>query len=240
VQRATFPSASLLFVTLILGCSSDSSGPDVDTQTLPMIEYLGITIGEYDEATGLAGDITFQGGETFLPFAKLLEGENGPKRSPELAFFVAEGTAVRAPITGVISQIGVIYSGDNFIALRQDGTDWMVSVEHVVNPLVRVGDVVQAGQIIATATPEETPFGTIAFTELAVWLPADSDDELIKMCPYLAFDADLKRSFSSAIFALAQSWEAYWGEDVFQEQDWTQPGCLRDQMTEAEGRNPSS
>ena len=105
-------------------------------------------------------------------------------------------------------------------------------------PLVQVGEAVQAGQVIATATPEDTPFGTVAFTELAVWLPADSDEEMIKMCPFLAFDADLKQSFSDAIYALASAWETHWGEDVFDEQGWSQPGCVRDQMTEAEARNP--
>jgi biotin carboxyl carrier protein len=214
--------------------------PDQQDSPLPVIQDLGITIATYDSTTNQAGDITFVGGETFIPFGKLLEGTNGLKRSPELTFFVELGTPVRAPITGVVSQIDVLYSDDYLLILRQSGSDWEVGVEHVVDPLVSVGDSVQAGQIIATATPQPTPFGTIAFTELAVWFPADTDEDMIKKCPYLAFDADLRQVFSTQIYALAASWEAYWGQDVFDEASWTQPGCVIDEMTEAEARNPGS
>ena len=205
---------------------------------LPVIEHLGISIDAYDPQTSSAGDITFVGGEVFIPFGKILQGTNGWKQTPEMTFYVEENTPVRAPITGVVSQIDVLYSGDYLIVLRQPPSRWEVGVEHVVDPRVQVGDPVQAGEVIATATPEATPFGTVAFTELAVWLPADSDDEMIKKCPYLAFDEGLKLEFSARIHALAESWETHWGEDVFAQEEWTQPGCVRDEMTEAEARNP--
>lgn len=232
-------SIALLGLAVLLGlaCSS-GTGPDLDASVLPVIEHIGIEIAPFDSVTERAGDISFRGGETFIPFGKLLEGTNGWKLTPELTFFVVEGTPVRAPISGVVSQIDVLYSDDYLIILRQAGTAWEVGVEHVVDPLVKVGDAVQAGQVIATATPEETPFGIVAFTELALWLPADSDDKMIKMCPYLAFSDDLKQKFSAEVYELASSWEAHWGQDVFDESAWSQPGCLRDAMTEAEGRNP--
>ena len=225
-----------LLGVLLTACGA--TGPDPNSP-LPVIEDLGITIAAYESSTNRAGDITFAGGETFIPFGKLLEGENGLKRSPELTWFVEEGTPVRAPVTGVVSQIVVLYSADYLIVLRQPGSDWEVGVEHVVDPLVQVGDEVQAGQHIATATPQPTPFGTIAFTELAVWLPADTDEEMIKKCPYLAFDSSLEQAFSDQIYALVESWETHWGQDVFDEASWTQPGCLIDELTEAEGRNPT-
>lgn len=237
MNRSTLPRVQALLIGLLSACGKTTE-PNLDSP-LPVIRHLGISIAEYDSATNKAGDITFAAGETFIPFGKLLEGDSGLKRTPELTWFVEEGTPVRAPLTGLVSQIDLLYSGDNLIILRQPASDWEVGVEHVIDPLVQVGDEVEAGQIIATATPETTPVGTIAFTELAVWLPADTDEEMIKMCPYLAFDPDLKQEFAAQILALAEAWEAHWGADVFDQASWTQPGCVIDEMTEAEGRNPS-
>ena len=227
---------ALVGAAVLAGCS-DATGPDGDVDVLPVIEHMLISIDDWDAETQRAGDITFVGGEVFIPFGKFLVGTNGPKITPELTWFVAEGTEVHAPITGVVSQIDVLYSDDYLIVLQQDGSAWEVGVEHVVDPRVQVGDRVTAGQVIATATPEDTPFGTIAFTELAVWLPADSDEEMIKKCPVLAFTPALRASFSTATYALAESWETHWGEDTYDTAAWTQPGCLMDELTEAQARN---
>lgn len=221
--------------------SACGGATEPDFANLPDIVDLGITIGSYDSVTNTAGDITFAAGEPFIAFGKLLEGSDGNlKRTPELTWFVREGTPVRAPITGTVSQIDVLYSNDYLIVLRHPSTDWEVGVEHVDDPLVQVGDDVVAGQVIATATPEQSPHGDrYAFTELAVWWPADTDEEMIKLCPYEAFSAALQAEYDAQIHALAEAWEAYRDQDVYDEASWVLPGCVVERMTEAEARSPA-
>jgi hypothetical protein len=73
--------------------------------------------------------------------------------SPQWEFAVPPGAPALAPVTGYVVGIHTLWSDDLSVWLSADGGESRVwEVEHVVDVLVEVGDFVEAGQPIATAS----------------------------------------------------------------------------------------
>jgi hypothetical protein len=73
--------------------------------------------------------------------------------SPQWKFTVPAGTPALGPVTGYVVGISTVWSGDFSVWLSTDGTESTVwEVEHVVDVQVKVGDSVEAGLPIATAS----------------------------------------------------------------------------------------
>ena len=74
-------------------------------------------------------------------------------RNPQPTFFAPLGTPVLAPVTGVVTRVERLYSGDYTIwmAASPDAADvW--ETEHVIGVRVAPGDTVVAGQVIAAVS----------------------------------------------------------------------------------------
>lgn len=74
-------------------------------------------------------------------------------RNPQPTFFAPLGTPVLAPVTGLVTKVELLYSGDYTIwmAASPDAADvW--ETEHVIGARVAPGDTVVAGQVIATVS----------------------------------------------------------------------------------------
>ena len=79
--------------------------------------------------------------------------DNPEMLSPQWEFAVPAGTPALAPVTGYVVAIPTLWSDDFSVWLSADGEESGVwEVEHVIDVLVEVGDFVEAGQSIATAS----------------------------------------------------------------------------------------
>ena len=77
--------------------------------------------------------------------------DNPAKYNPQPTFVVPLGTPVRSLVDGVVAAMPTLWSGDISIQVTKTGKleRWIYETEHVINPKVKVGDKVTAGQVIA-------------------------------------------------------------------------------------------
>lgn len=122
---------------------------------------------------------------TFIGFGKPKEGSS-EEVSPQWEFAVPPGTAALSPVTGYIVRISTLWSNDFSVWLSADGKESQVwEVEHVVDVQVEVGDFVEAGQPIATASV----FGgrEVALVELGLFKGGETPTHY---CPLLYVSGD--------------------------------------------------
>jgi len=106
--------------------------------------------------------------------------------SPQWEFAVPPGAPALAPVTGYVVEVHTLWSDDLSVWLSADGKESRVwEVEHVIDVLVEVGDFVETGQPIATASV----FGgrEIALVELELFQGGRPPTHY---CPLLYLDED--------------------------------------------------
>src|SRR3989338_540303 len=138
--------------------TTDAKTNDIDNPPL-LLKSIGINIDSYDPATEKAGDIVFTKSKLqfdvlfteygfTIPADMSASGQN--KRSPQPTFILPIGTKVRSIVDGIVVAVPTLYSGDYSIHVASSiNSQWRYETEHVTNPLVKPGDTVKAGQIIA-------------------------------------------------------------------------------------------
>ncbi len=206
----------------------------------PVLKNLGFNIERWDKNTNLAGDLIFSrdiifedenlvSDWVFVEFGAQGQRKNDVSKNIEYWFFVAPGTDVLAPISGIVD-VGFFEHtkdwGINFHT-RED-SNWIVSYEHVIDVKVKDGQLVQAGDIVAKAAPRIND--KIAMTELAVWTGGQG---IYKYCPFDFLDEELKPVYEEKLKMLVSDWEEFVGRDIYNEGAWVSPGCLVDRIKEA-------
>ncbi|NOY15286.1 MAG: M23 family metallopeptidase [bacterium] len=213
----------------------------------PVLYNLGVKFGDWDKANNKAGDFLFSQkilnssqflmvqNKILVEFGTRVYGHNQQaKLLPEMTYILPAGTKVMAPIEGLVKLDKIDWSGDYAVHITRPGSNWLVSLEHVIKPVVENGDRVKAGQVVAqvsTADLADTNFG---FVELAVWKGGQSQEDIIKICPFAALADDLKPKYVKLIRSLAKDWEKFAGKDIYNQNSWALPGCVYNQLTEAE------
>src|SRR3990167_10819279 len=93
-------------------------------------------------------------GRIFMDYGFVIPGNASSsgrdKTNPQPTFVVPLGTPVRSIVDGVVVAMPILWSGDYSIQLSKTGQmdKWIFETEHLVNPKVKVGDKVAAGQIV--------------------------------------------------------------------------------------------
>lgn len=147
------------------------------------------------------------------------------KSNPQPTFILPLGTPVRSLVDGVVANIPTVWSGDYSIQVTEDGQmqKWIYETEHVINPKVKVGDKVSAGQIIAEVStfdkglPEG--FGAV---EIGILKGGQIPEHV---CPFAYLDPSIKEETLKKITAFFKSWEEYTGDMTLYD-DTDIPGCL--------------
>ena len=202
-------------------------------KSMAHIKNIGFNLDYYDPTTKRAGDIQFF--KIKMPYDRLLYdyghietivGQGGANLHP--TFILPLGTPVRALIDGVVVNVPKLYSGDYSVQMTVDGTmnGFIFELEHVKNPLVKAGDRIVAGQIVA----EVTDFGGHNYpgygsVDIAVFHDSGNGPE--HLCPFLYLDPSIKDEIDQKIKALYESWEEYMGSDkLYDEAKHEIPGCI--------------
>lgn len=217
----------------------ESSTTTKATEKPPVLKNLGFAIESLDKKTGQAGDLIFtkqllyddgrvSNDKVFIDFGST------DKYNPEGAyieywFFVPLVTKARAPADGVAKVVFFEHTQDWGINIHSKESGWIVSFEHVVNVVVRDGDMIRAGDIVGDAAPRGTFKNEIAMTELAVWKVGNG---IYKYCPFDFLEDSLKPVYEEKLRILAAEWEEFIDKDIYKQEDWVSPGCLVHKIAE--------
>lgn len=199
------------------------------------LKSIGIELGEYNAATGRAGDFLFtknnisQYGNLILMNYGEVEQANsaeaGGTLSPQSSLIVPIGTKIRSLVDGEVVKVVELYSGDYSIHVASSPeSQWIYETEHIINPTVKVGDKVKAGQVIAEPSDYNTRHHPgFALYEIGI-LHAGNPPEHV--CPYNYLDDSIKEQTFAQLRAFYKAWESYMGnENMYDEAKMIVPGC---------------
>lgn len=208
---------------------------DVNPDIL-LIKHIGIDLGEFDPVTNKAGDIVFTQeklGEYDMPYFDYgfqVEANSAApaRRNPQPTFIVPLGTKVRSLVDGVVIGVPKLYSNDYSIQVAANmESQYIYETEHVINPLVEVGDEVKAGDIIAEVSDYDAHnYAGYGLYEIGILVGGNPPSHI---CPFQYLDESIKETTYSQLRSLYSSWNEFRGESVYDE-TLEVPGCI---VTEA-------
>ena len=207
-----------------------------DDQPPLKLKSIGVNLDYYDPQTGKAGDFEFtkaklQFNQLFMDYGFFIPASSASpdKKNPQPTFILPLGTPVRSLIDGVVANMPILWSGDISIQVTTDGKmqRWVYEIEHVINPKVKVGDRVSAGQIIAEVSnfDKGAPpgFGAV---EIGI-LHGGGEGLPEHVCPFAYLDDSIKEETFTKMRNFFKSWEEYIGDStLYDENSYIAPGCL--------------
>ena len=211
--------------------SNSKTNPENNNPIL--IKNLPVNFAPYDPTTNMAGDFKFT--KQKLQFDRLLmdygfyipaSPDKKAKNNPQPAFIVPLGTKVMSIVDGVVVDIPKLYSDDFSVMVARSNNDGELSfeTEHVKNVVVKVGDTVKAGDIIAEASDynsQWTPgFGLV---EIGILKGGNPPHHL---CPYLFLDPSAKENIFASLKTFYSDWNTYTGKTLYNLSDYKTIGCL--------------
>lgn len=219
--------------------SSDQNKSDQQTQNDPNtgpIKSIGVNLDYYNSATNRSGDFLFtkeklQFSRLFMPYGFVIPANmtsgGADKANPQPTFVLPLGTKVLSLVDGEVFDTPKVWSGDYSIQVMpegQSGGSLIFETEHVLNPLVKKGDRVKAGQVIAEVSnfDKNLPkgYGTV---EIGVLQGGNPPKHL---CPFLYLDPSVKQQILTKIADLIKNWETYIGDNTLYDETLTNPGCI--------------
>jgi len=223
------------------GSANTSSEDNSDTPPL-LIKHLGINFDYYDPKTNRAGDIVFIKDKLefdliFFDYGFVIPGDTNStgrdKSNPQPTFIVPLGTPARALVDGIVTAIPTLWSKDYSIHITTNGQmeKWIYETEHVINPKVKVGDRVTAGQIVGEVSnfnnSAPAGFGSV---EIGIFKGGNPPKHV---CPFLYLDPSIKETIYAKLRAFYKAWNEYRGKTIYNESSYSVPGCLA--LNEIEG-----
>ncbi len=148
------------------------------------------------------------------------------KSNPQPTFVVPLGTKVLSLVDGVVAAIPTLWSGDFSVQVTQDGKmqKWIYETEHLINPQVKVGDKVTAGQVVGEVSNFNSGappgYGTV---EIGILKGGQKPEHV---CPFLYLDDSIKDDTFTKMKNLFRDWEEYTGNTSLYDESLPVPGCL--------------
>lgn len=235
-----------------------AKGPKPTSGIPSVIETWGIDLTPYDATTKKAGElyvgsIPFPAGSVIqAPIQYYGEGPRRPTDppgfvDPQMTFIVPQGTPVKAIASGTVCWMKYLntgYSDDYSIGIgvavndqppcqwdpRGDGFGTVATWEHehVMEPRVKAGDTVKAGDVIATASyysPREWMYAAgYALYEIGI-LTQSPDGRPMHVCPALYLAPAAKQRLLTELATAARAFEANAGSSAYAPQTLA-TGCI--------------
>lgn len=202
--------------------AKSSKSPDLDEPPLKL-KSIGINFEDFKFTKAkLQFGRLFMGYGFYIPAGN----DNPAKYNPQPTFVVPLGTPVRATVDGVVAAIPTLWSGDYSIQVTQNGKmeKWIYETEHLINPRVKVGDRVSAGQIVGEVSDfnhgAPAGFGTV---EIGIGIGGNPPHHT---CPFAYLDDSIKDETFAKMNALFRSWEEYTSDMTLYDESALIPGCL--------------
>ena len=196
------------------------------------VKSLGFNLDYYDAATGKAGDFLFTKETLYDEYLFMNYGAISPnpdpngetKANPQPTFLLPLGTKVHAIADGTIYDVKQLYSGDYSVMIDVGNPELYYEMEHVANPIVKKGDIVKAGQVVAEVSPHNAKNNAgLGMFEVGVLKHGNPPSHL---CFFDHIDKSVKSELDKKIKAFYKSWEAYKGDvSIYDESSMPTPGC---------------
>jgi hypothetical protein len=249
MKKNYFFSGILISIIILLsGCTQQDSG-NLHTTTInaiqkidePKIENIGVEIDFYNKKTNKAGDFFFHdfvypwGDEiynekVFYDYGETRINEDGTTElEPQPIFIVPLGTKVRAITSGKVLDVKKLYSDDyTIMVVKPENPKWVYEHEHVINPLIDVGENVSAGQIIAEVSDYSPWLKDDGYGVLDIGILTTEDNGTpLHHCPFIYLDESVKQDYFEKINKLYESWEEYRNDSsIYEENENVVPGCI--------------
>ena len=215
----------------------DTPAPTLDLNSLTppsIIKSIGFEIGEMDPVSGRAGDVLLVGvepalGKIIYDYGEVITNTSSgePTVNLQVTFYLPLGTKVRSLIDGVVVDIPVLWSGDNSVIVVPEGGEGLArrwETEHVINPIVKVGDHVVAGQVLAEVSNYDSHNSpALGIVEIGL---LEGGNPPRHLCPFLYLDPSEKAQIESWVVDLRTAWEQTQGDSsLYDESAYVTPGC---------------
>jgi hypothetical protein len=212
----------------------------VNTDEPPLkLKSIGVNLDYYDPKTNKAGDFVFtkeklQFNRLFMDYGFFIPASSASsdKKNPQPTFILPLGTPVRSLVDGIVAAMPILWSGDTSIQVTADGKmqRWVYEIEHIINPKVKVGDKVSAGQIVGEVSnfDKSGPAGFGA-VEIGILKGGQKPEHV---CPFAYLDESIKEDTLKKITSLFKSWEDYIGDKNLYDENTPYPGCLTLELIE--------
>lgn len=209
--------------------TANENGPDL------RIKHLGVNLEYFNESTGMAGDFKFTKGELqfdrlWMDYGFVIPGDQAAtgqdKANPQPTFLLPLGTPVRSLVDGVVVNVPQLYSGDYSVQVGSSkDSQWLFETEHVKNPIVKVGDRVTAGQVVAEVSDWDSSHNSgLGMVEIGILHGGNPPEHV---CPFQYLDSSIEKDLKEKISIFYESWEDYRGQNkLHNEDDMPVIGCL--------------
>lgn len=229
-------SISIVLVVLIIGFllfrQSNASRPVKVVVTLasptpdePPLKLKSIGI-EFSDFKFTKEKLQF--GRLFMEYGFYIPGGDAShpaKNNPQPTFVVPLGTPIRSLVDGIVVNVGTVWSGDYSVQVTTNGKlqKWIYETEHIINPKVKVGDKVTAGQIVGEVSTfdKSAPKG-YGVVEIGILKGGNPPQHV---CPFAYLHDSIKAETFKKITALFTSWQDYLGDHSLYKPTAI-PGCL--------------
>ena len=221
------------------GITSSSEIPAV-------IQNWGFDLAPYDPATGMAGVMKIKGVKApafdsnnaqYFNYLFVDYGDpDGGHTDLQPQYFLPLGTPVISMVDGTVCDVPLLYSKDYSIRVAPTGTTCehqgraqvLFETEHVMNPLVKFGDVVKAGQQVATVSDYHRDWKALGFgvVEIGVFFAKKGSSGPWHACPMRFFASDRKDSMLAELASIQKAWETETGDpNLYSEATESPRGC---------------
>lgn len=212
--------------------NSISNKSSEDSNTPPLkLKSIGFKLGYYDSVTQSAGEMQFIKANIFYNEIWGDFGQQDPrttdqtKKNPQPTYILPLTVKVQSLIDGEVIKVVQLYSDDYSIMMAKDkNSQFIYETEHVVNPLVKVGDHVKGGQIIASVSPHGSPKDGYGILEIGILHP--EGNQAGHLCPYKYLDDSIKGATLKQITSVHEGWNQYTGQQVYDLSKFESPGCV--------------
>lgn len=237
----------LAFVLLIVGtaCTKPAPSPQNSTAdnqnatantTQPdlLLKGIGVVLDTYDPATGEAGDFVFTKktllfDRLWMDYGFVIPGDQAAggqdKANPQPTFLLPLGTKVRSLVDGVVVNVPQLYSKDYSVMVASSkNSSWVYETEHVINPVVKAGDTVQAGQVVAEVSNWDAEAnGGLGMVEIGILHGGNLPEHV---CPFAYLDPSVKTDLLEKMASFYRAWESYRGNaQLYNEAAMPALGC---------------
>lgn len=212
-----------------------SNSQEAETKEKPeetKIKHLGVNLDYYDSSTNKAGDFVFtkdklEFDRLFFEYGFVVPANSaGPeKKNPQPTFILPLGSKVYSLVDGEVVDIPKLYSNDYSIMVKGEGSELIFETEHVLNVLVKKGDKVKAGDVIAEVSDYDSKnYAGMGLVEIGILKGGNPPSHV---CPFDYLDDSIREETLNKMTALKKAWEEYRGDtSIYDESNATSAGCL--------------
>lgn len=238
-------------VWLAISKSSSTSGQQgyglLDSAQIPnVIENWGLNLKSFDPTTGYAGVMKVSGvrapqfsnpadTEMYKLIVSLYGDELVGRRDPQMSLIAPLGTDVISMVTGVVCDLPKLYSGDYSVRVALPGTTCsqrpsiLFEHEHLIQPRVKVGDKVNAGQVLGKVSDYKTAWTQLGFgiIEIGIWFGKKNSSLPWHACPSSHLKPTMKTELVATLTSIMSGWMTSQGDAGLYDFSKQNPiGCL--------------